>query len=285
MSYQKPPHEHYPPPGYAPNYPSPGYPPSAPPPPALPYEGYPPPSPPSGYPGYPPPPGPRQPYEGYQGYFVEGYPPPPPPPGHPQYQHYHYEHHHYQDNSDGCSSFLKGCSLISLDMATTKNIVAQLNKDLKLNNDNYDIWSMKIQYVLEELEVLETLMHVMEKPKEGHTAQHKRDSEAFIAWKQKNNLARITLLSAMTDDTVRPFKNLEFAKDIWDAVKEKYGGISMTKLRELTIKFDTYKKLPNNTMKQHLRVMANMVSELREAGHQLTDEQQVQAIIRSSSHL
>ncbi|KAF2301818.1 hypothetical protein GH714_029545 [Hevea brasiliensis] len=109
MSYQKPPHEHYPTPGYAPNYPSPGYPPSAPPPPALPYEGYPPPSPPSGYPGYPPPPGPRQPYEGYQGYFVEGYPPPPPPPGQPHYQHYHYEHNHYQDNSDGCSSFLKGC--------------------------------------------------------------------------------------------------------------------------------------------------------------------------------
>ena len=34
----------------------------------------------------------------------------------------------------------------------SKNIVAELNKGEKLNGDNYEIWSMKIQYVSEELE-------------------------------------------------------------------------------------------------------------------------------------
>jgi transposase InsO family protein len=34
-------------------------------------------------------------------------------------------------------------------------------------------------------------------------------------------------------------------------------------------------------MKKHLRVMSNMVNELKDAGHTLTDEQQIQAIIRS----
>ena len=38
-----------------------------------------------------------------------------------------------------------------------KNIVAELNKGEKLNGDNYTIWSMKIQYVLEEQEALEVL--------------------------------------------------------------------------------------------------------------------------------
>ncbi|CAK7328381.1 unnamed protein product [Dovyalis caffra] len=108
MSYQKVPHEPYPPPGYSSPYPPPGYSPSAPPPP--PYEGYPlpgAPPPPPGYPGYPPPGPPR----GYQGYFAEGYPPPPPPPpGPPQYQQcYHYEHHSYED--DGCSSMFRGWAL------------------------------------------------------------------------------------------------------------------------------------------------------------------------------
>ena len=34
--------------------------------------------------------------------------------------------------------------------SVTKSIVAELNKGEKLNGDNYEIWHMKIQYVLEE---------------------------------------------------------------------------------------------------------------------------------------
>ena len=56
--------------------------------------------------------------------------------------------------------------------------------------------------------------------------------------------------------------------------------MSITKLRSLTIKFDTYKKRPERNMKKHLRQMSNMISELKDVGHTLTDEQQVQAVIR-----
>jgi len=34
-------------------------------------------------------------------------------------------------------------------------------------------------------------------------------------------------------------------------------------------------------MTQHLTVMSNMISELRDTGHEMIDEQQVQAVIRS----
>ena len=34
--------------------------------------------------------------------------------------------------------------------AATKSVVAELNKYLKLNEDNYKVWSIKIQYVHEE---------------------------------------------------------------------------------------------------------------------------------------
>ena len=56
--------------------------------------------------------------------------------------------------------------------SATKSIVAELNKDLKLNDDNYEIWSMKIQYVLEEQEILVTLITIMEEPEKGTMAQH-----------------------------------------------------------------------------------------------------------------
>ena len=81
--------------------------------------------------------------------------------------------------------------------SASKNIVAELNKGEKLNGDNYEIWSMKIQYVLEEQEALEVLNIVLDEPEAGNTAQHKRDREAYEAWKRKNSLARITLLSSM----------------------------------------------------------------------------------------
>ena len=42
-------------------------------------------------------------------------------------------------------------------MASSKNIVAELNKGEKLNCDNYNIWHRKVQHVLEEQETLETL--------------------------------------------------------------------------------------------------------------------------------
>ena len=126
--------------------------------------------------------------------------------------------------------------------SATKSIVAELNKGEKLNDDNYKLWSMKIQYVLEEQEVLECLKVVLHEPEAGTSAQHKRDREAFDSWKRNNSIARITLLSSMDDDVMREFRQYGYALDIWSELKNKFGGTSVTKLRSLTIKFDSYKK-------------------------------------------
>jgi hypothetical protein len=61
----------------------------------------------------------------------------------------------------------------------SKGIVADLNKGEKLHGDNYDIWHRKIQYVLNEQEVLETLTHSLSAPEQGDTKQHTRDLAAF----------------------------------------------------------------------------------------------------------
>ncbi|KAF7133292.1 hypothetical protein RHSIM_Rhsim09G0157400 [Rhododendron simsii] len=57
--------------------------------------------------------------------------------------------------------------------------------------------------------------------------------------------------------------------------------VHATRLRGLTMKFDSYKMRPGHTMKQHLRAMSSMIRELKVAGNNLSDEQQVQAVIRS----
>ena len=42
---------------------------------------------------------------------------------------------------------------------------------------------------------------------------------------------------------IKQFKN-DIAMELWAILKERFGGISLAKLRKLTIRFDTYKKLP-----------------------------------------
>ena len=66
--------------------------------------------------------------------------------------------------------------------------------------------------MLEEQEALEALNHTIEEPKDGTSAQHKRDKEAYIVWKKKNSIARITLLSSMEDDIMCEFKKYQMAQ-------------------------------------------------------------------------
>ena len=90
-----------------------------------------------------------------------------------------------------------------------KTIMAGLNKGEKLNGDNYDIWHQKVQYILEEQDVLETLNHTVDEPEHGTYAQHIRDQEAYQAWKKKNSIARIMLLSCMQDDLMCEFESYD----------------------------------------------------------------------------
>ena len=79
----------------------------------------------------------------------------------------------------------------------------------------------------------------------------------------------------MQDDVMCEYEKYETAQEMWLALKDKFGGTSTTKLRRLTIKFDSYRKRSNHTMRDHLREMSNMVRELRSAGHIMTNEQHV----------
>ena len=51
-----------------------------------------------------------------------------------------------------------------VNMAATKNIIVDLNQGEKLNEKNYDVWHRKIQYILEEQDMLETITQQMAKP-------------------------------------------------------------------------------------------------------------------------
>ena len=66
---------------------------------------------------------------------------------------------------------------------------------------------------------------------------------------------------------------------MWATLIDKFGDTSISKLRKLTIKIDTYKIRKNIPMKPHLRDMSTMIKEHKEAGYKLRDEKQVHVVI------
>uniref|UniRef100_A0A2N9FRW6 CCHC-type domain-containing protein n=1 Tax=Fagus sylvatica TaxID=28930 RepID=A0A2N9FRW6_FAGSY len=121
----------------------------------------------------------------------------------------------------------------------------------------------------------------MTRPEDGNTAQHRRDLEAYQSWFKKDRSTRFTMLSSMHDDLIGEYETFQNAKDMWDQLKFDFGGTSTTRLRSLVLKFEVYRKDPKHTMTEHLRMMSGMIRDLKAAGNVLTDEQQVQAVIRS----
>ena len=68
----------------------------------------------------------------------------------------------------------------------SKNVVADMVKGEKLNGDNYDIWRRKIQFVLNEQDLLAHIDHLMTEPEQGTTAQHRKELELYKTWQAKD---------------------------------------------------------------------------------------------------
>ena len=119
---------------------------------------------------------------------------------------------------------------------------------------------------------METLTHSLSAPEQGDTEQHTRDLAAFESWHKKDRRVCFTMLSSMHNDLIGEFEEYPTAQELWKALKIRYGRTSATRLRGLTMKFDSYKMRSEHTMKQHLRAMSTMIRELKTAGNNLTDE-------------
>jgi hypothetical protein len=130
----------------------------------------------------------------------------------------------------------------------SKTVVADLNRGEKLDGKNYDILHRKIQYLLDELEVLETLTNSMEEPEQGNSAQNRRNLEAYQSWRKKDRCARFTMLSNMHNDLIGEFESYGTAQDMWIALKAKFGGTMVTRLCALTLKFDTFRMQRGDSM-------------------------------------
>ena len=76
--------------------------------------------------------------------------------------------------------------------------------------------------------MLENITQLMVEPEHGNTAQHKRYMKAYQAYKRKDRVARILMLSNMRNCLMPRFAKHRSVLAVWDAVKFQYGGTLTT---------------------------------------------------------
>ncbi|KAL5722543.1 hypothetical protein ACHQM5_006053 [Ranunculus cassubicifolius] len=164
--------------------------------------------------------------------------------------------------------------------ATPKFSTALMSNDDMLNDKNYETWSRKARILLIERDVLEAITENLEEPvmQNGQPqANFNTLLAAYYAFRKKDQVGRLVLLAHMKNDYMLKYERLNTAREVWERVREDLGGTT----RQLQMSFDKFMKRPNVTMRQHLTIMKSMITELVQVGQLMTDEQQVQAVIRS----
>ncbi|KAH9606930.1 hypothetical protein KSS87_009325, partial [Heliosperma pusillum] len=140
-----------------------------------------------------------------------------------------------------------------------KNMIGDLSTTEKLDGTNYDIWRRKIQYLLNEREVLETLTTTVAKPQEPEKpedmAKYNENVKLYDEWFKKDRFARFTMLFCMHNDLIGEFEMCPTAKDMCDKLKIVFGQTSATRLRALNLKWMDYSIDPKHNVTEHLRVM------------------------------
>ena len=92
----------------------------------------------------------------------------------------------------------------------------------KLDGTNYDIWHLKVQFALNDGDMLELWTSSMpasaEKDEQGRDTaieQYQENLKAYQAWFKRDCSACYLMLSCMQDDLLGEFERFPTAKDMW----------------------------------------------------------------------
>jgi len=137
----------------------------------------------------------------------------------------------------------------------------------KLDGTNYDLWSLKVQLLSNNGDMVELLTGSMFAPVEQDehgndvtaSEQYKETLKAYKTWFKRDRSARYTLLSCMHDDLLGEFEGCPTAKDMWDRIKIRFGQTSATRLRTLRPKWMQFQLNAGRPMTEQLRALSGIV--------------------------
>ena len=115
----------------------------------------------------------------------------------------------------------------------------------KPDRTNYDIWSLKVKFLINNRDMMEFLTTFMfaaaEQDEHGNVVsaseQHKEKLKAYQTPFKRDLSACYSLLSCMHNNLLREFEGCLIAKDMLDCLKIRFSQISTIRLRTLCLKW------------------------------------------------
>nr|GEV90926.1 putative reverse transcriptase domain-containing protein [Tanacetum cinerariifolium] len=142
-----------------------------------------------------------------------------------------------------------------------------------LKKDEYEVWAMKMEYWITNNDM--NIWKVIQNGNSLKRTGRDRDEGVFILPPttaeehmivQRESKARTTLLQSILDDHVADFHYMDDARDIWNAIKARFGGNAKSKkMRKSMLKqeFSKFRISENSEMQVMLENLLLWVSLLR----------------------
>lgn len=89
------------------------------------------------------------------------------------------------------------------------------------------------------------------------------------------------MISSMSDEIVHIFKGMKFSKSMCDALDLKYGMMSPTKVRDITIKLGKAKCQSTKRIEKHFQIIKGLFAGLEKDGHRYSNEQKRLIVVNS----
>ena len=147
-----------------------------------------------------------------------------------------------------------------------------------LNRINFRMWKQCISYVLAHKRTLYTLRSSRPEIVDENDGDAVKKREK---WMEDDLMARATLLHSIKDNIIPLFEGHETAKEIVEALEEKYGPRSNTHIQLLLDKYNSTCMNEDDYVGDFVNQMELIAKELAYAGHLTFDKMQVTTILRA----
>jgi hypothetical protein len=161
---------------------------------------------------------------------------------------------------------------------TSLNVMPQdLSKLDRFDGNNYKRWKEKVEFLLTTLKVryvLDTPCPVV--PEEGATDEH---TDVIVKWEEDNYTCRGNILNTLTDPLFDMYAPKKFAKEIWEALENKYKTEDSGNKSYLVSNYFDFKMVDNKPILNQVHEIQIIVQQLNSEGIPIDEKLQVGAII------
>lgn len=132
-----------------------------------------------------------------------------------------------------------------------------------LTNENYPIWSMQVEALLDSKDLFDDVIINEEPVKQENDA----DSIAsYNAWYKKNKEAYSLIILTISPEIAIIFKGVKNAKQIWLSLKERFEGEREDKVMNLYLHMTKLKKLNRENIGQYITRAQGLSREIIQLG-------------------